>query len=50
VSDRRAPIKVLARGEVGKALTVSAHKFSGKAAEKIAAAGGTTAVLEAAKA
>ena len=50
VSDRRAPIKVLARGEVGKALTVSAHKFSGKAAEKIAAAGGTAAVLEAATA
>lgn len=50
VSDRRAPIKVLGRGEVGKALTVSAHKFSGKAAEKIAAAGGTAAVLEAAKA
>jgi ribosomal protein L15 len=27
-------VKVLARGEVGKALTVRAHKFSGKAAEK----------------
>src|SRR5688572_17516620 len=38
-------IKVLARGEVGKALTVRAHKFSGKAAEKIAAAGGTTEAL-----
>ena len=33
-------IKVLARGEVSKKLTVRAHKFSGKAAEKIAAAGG----------
>ena len=33
-------MKVLARGEVDKALTVRAHKFSGKAAEKIAAAGG----------
>jgi large subunit ribosomal protein L15 len=33
-------IKVLARGEIGKKLTVRAHKFSGKAAEKIAAAGG----------
>ena len=33
-------VKVLARGEVGKALTVRAHKFSGKAAEKISAAGG----------
>jgi large subunit ribosomal protein L15 len=38
-------IKVLARGEVGKALTVRAHKFSGKAAEKIAAAGGATEQL-----
>src|SRR5262245_21241211 len=34
------PVKVLARGEVAKALTVRAHTFSGKAAEKIAAAGG----------
>jgi large subunit ribosomal protein L15 len=38
-------VKVLARGEIGKALTVQAHKFSGKAAEKIAAAGGTTEAL-----
>jgi|SRR5689334_22304014 large subunit ribosomal protein L15 len=38
-------VKVLARGDVGKALTVHAHKFSGKAAEKIAAAGGTTQQL-----
>ena len=45
VSDRRSPVKVLARGEVTKALTVQAHKFSGKAAEKIAAAGGTTQAL-----
>jgi large subunit ribosomal protein L15 len=36
----RTPVKVLARGEVTKALTVHAHKFSGKAAEKLAAAGG----------
>jgi large subunit ribosomal protein L15 len=35
------PIKVLARGDIAKALTVRVHKFSGKAAEKIAAAGGT---------
>jgi len=40
-----APIKILARGDVGKALTVRAHKFSGKAAEKIAAAGGATEQL-----
>src|SRR5437870_6709742 len=38
-------IKVLGRGEVGKALTVRAHKFSGKAAEKIAAAGGTAEIV-----
>src|SRR5437667_12709426 len=41
----RSPVKVLARGEVGKALTVRAHKFSGKAADKIAAAGGATEQL-----
>ena len=40
VNARNARIKVLARGEMSKALTVQAHKFSGKAAEKIAAAGG----------
>src|SRR5688572_2956776 len=41
VSRGERPVKILARGDVGKALTVHAHKFSGKAAEKIAAAGGT---------
>jgi large subunit ribosomal protein L15 len=40
-------VKVLGRGEIGKALTVRAHKFSGKAAEKIAAAGGSTEAIEA---
>ena len=44
VRDGKAPIKVLARGDISKALTVQAHKFSGKAAEKIAAAGGTAEV------
>jgi large subunit ribosomal protein L15 len=39
------PIKVLARGDIGVALTVKAHKFSGKAAEKIAAAGGSIETL-----
>ena len=41
------PIKVLARGDMSKKLTVQAHKFSGKASEKIAAAGGTAEVLAA---
>jgi large subunit ribosomal protein L15 len=44
------PVKVLARGDVGKVLTVRAHKFSGKAAEKIAAAGGTAEALAGANA
>ena len=38
-------VKVLASGDIAKALTIKAHKFSGKAAEKIAAAGGTAEVL-----
>src|SRR4029079_4412105 len=42
---RTMKVKVLARGDVAKALTVKAHKFSGKAAEKLAAAGGTTEIL-----
>jgi large subunit ribosomal protein L15 len=45
VRSSRQPIKVLARGDIAKNLTVRAHKFSGKAAEKIAAAGGATEVL-----
>ena len=47
VHGKRAPIKVLARGDISKQLTVKAHKFSGKAAEKLAAAGGAAEVLEA---
>jgi large subunit ribosomal protein L15 len=39
------PVKVLARGDMAKALTIHAHKFSGKAAEKIAAAGGATTAI-----
>ena len=45
VGSAASPVKVLARGDVGKALTIKAHKFSGKAAEKIAAAGGRAEVL-----
>ncbi len=40
VHSKRLPIKVLGRGEITKALFVQAHKFSGKAAEKLAAVGG----------
>ena len=41
----KRPIKVLARGDFSKKLTVHAHKFSGKAAEKIVAAGGSAEVI-----
>ena len=40
IRDRTSLIKILGRGEVTKALTVHAHKFSGTAAEKLTAAGG----------
>ena len=46
VRQSRAKIKVLGRGDITKKLSVQAHKFSGTAAEKIAAAGGTTEVLD----
>ncbi len=38
-------VKILGRGEIAKALTVRAHKFSESAAAKIAAAGGTAEVI-----
>ncbi len=40
VSSKTSLVKILGRGELTKALNVQAHKFSGKAAEKLAAAGG----------
>ena len=46
VRQARARIKVLGRGDITKKLTVQAHKFSGTAAEKIAAAGGVAEVLQ----
>jgi large subunit ribosomal protein L15 len=39
------PVKVLARGDVTKALTVRAHKFSKQARDKIQAAGGSAEVI-----
>lgn len=38
-------VKILADGDLSKALTVQAHKFSKSAAEKIEAAGGQVEVL-----
>ena len=45
VRKSRVKVKVLGRGDITKNLTVKAHKFSGSAAEKIAAAGGTAEVI-----
>ena len=38
-------VKILARGDIETALTIRAHKFSQKASEKIAAAGGQAEVI-----
>jgi len=40
------PVKVLAKGELSKALTVHAHAFSATARERIEAAGGTCVITE----
>ncbi len=44
-SNKKALIKVLGSGELKKAITIHAHKFSKSAAEKIAKAGGKAIVL-----
>jgi large subunit ribosomal protein L15 len=45
VSTLRRPIKVLALGDLTKALTVRAHKFSATAKEKIEKAGGSAQAI-----
>lgn len=40
------PVKILARGELTKSLSVKAHAFSGKAKSSIADAGGSAEVVE----
>jgi large subunit ribosomal protein L15 len=40
------PIKILAKGELSKALTVHAHAFSATARERIESAGGTCTLVE----
>jgi len=46
LAKRSDPVKILARGEISKKLTVRAHGFSTAAREKIEAAGGTCEILE----
>jgi large subunit ribosomal protein L15 len=45
-SRREVPVKVLGKGELGKALTVHAHAFSAGARERIEAAGGTCKIVD----
>jgi len=45
LAKRRIPVKILARGEISKKLTVRAHAFSAQAKEKIVAAGGTAETI-----
>jgi large subunit ribosomal protein L15 len=40
------PVKILAKGALGKALTVHAHAFSATARQRIEAAGGSCVVLD----
>jgi large subunit ribosomal protein L15 len=44
---RDIPVKVLAKGELTKALTVEAHGFSAAARAQIEAAGGSVSIVEA---
>ncbi len=44
-SSKKALIKILGSGELAKALTITAHKFSKSAAEKIEKAGGKVIVV-----
>ena len=45
LATRRHPVKVLARGDLNKKLTVHAHAFSAAAREKIQKAGGSVVIL-----
>jgi len=45
VTSLRRPVKVLGTGEISVKLSVTAHRFSGAAREKIEAAGGTATAL-----
>ena len=46
LAKRSDPVKILARGEISKKLTVKAHAFSAAAKERIEAAGGSCHTLE----
>ena len=47
LAKRRHPVKILARGDLTKKLTVHAHAFSAVAKDKIEKAGGTCELIDA---
>lgn len=46
ISKRNAPVKILGDGDLTVALSVSAHRFSTTAQQKITAAGGSCTIIE----
>ena len=46
IKNLNSPVKILGRGDLDVAISVSAHKFSAAARSKIEAAGGTVTVAE----
>ena len=46
LAKRKDPVKILAKGDISKKLTVRAHAFSASAREKIEGAGGSAEVIE----
>jgi large subunit ribosomal protein L15 len=46
IRDAGKPVVILGNGDLSKKLTVSAHRFSKSAVEKITKAGGSTEVIE----
>ncbi len=46
IRDTKMPVKVLGEGDLSKKFTITAHKFSASAREKIEKAGGSVTVIE----
>ncbi|MFW6325057.1 MAG: 50S ribosomal protein L15, partial [Desulfovibrionales bacterium] len=46
LASRKQPVKILADGEISRAIRIEAHKFSRQAVEKIKKAGGEAVSLE----
>ena len=46
IKNLKRPVKILGDGEISRPITITAHKFSASARQKIEAAGGTITELE----